>query len=161
MNTIELVFNIQGGDREILLAQLSDIGCDAFEEVEQELRAYVREDLYEANKVREIAARMGYSFEEQIVKPQNWNALWEEAFEPVVVPGFCTVRASFHPAATDTTYEVIITPKMSFGTGHHATTKLMIAAMRDIDFRGKLVLDFGTGTGILAVLASKLGAKDV
>jgi ribosomal protein L11 methyltransferase len=87
--------------------------------------------------------------------------LWESNFEPVVVEDFCKVRADFHPASGSAKHDIIITPKMSFGTGHHATTYMMIQQMRDLDFKGKAVADFGTGTGILAILAEKLGSSKV
>jgi ribosomal protein L11 methyltransferase len=111
--------------------------------------------------MREKIEEMGYAFTENRIQPQNWNAAWEAGFSPVIVPGFCTVRADFHEPVNDTPYEIVITPKMSFGTGHHATTRLMMAAMRGMDFNAKRVLDFGTGTGILAILASKLGAREI
>ena len=100
-------------------------------------------------------------FEVGTVEEQNWNAVWEESFQPVIVDGFCGVRAHFHQPIPGVAHEIVITPKMSFGTGHHATTHLMIQQMRSIDFTGKKVLDFGTGTGILAILADKMGAQNV
>ena len=95
------------------------------------------------------------------IPKQNWNAVWEENFQPVIINDFCTVRADFHDLEVTTPYEIIITPKMSFGTGHHATTQLMMLMMKDMDLGGKKVLDFGTGTGVLAILAEKLGAGSV
>ena len=92
---------------------------------------------------------------------RNWNEEWEKNFEPVVVDGFCGIRAFFHPPAAGVEYDLIITPKMSFGTGHHATTYMMLSAMRHLEFNDQPVLDFGTGTGVLAILAEKLGASDV
>ncbi len=160
-NTIELVFVVQGAARDILLARLAGAGCDAFEETEAELRAYIQEAGYDASLIKAIAGELNHEFSERSIAPQNWNAVWEASFEPVIVPRFCTVRAGFHPPAADTPYEVIITPKMSFGTGHHATTRLMMQAISETEFSGKNVLDFGTGTGILAILAGKLGASSV
>jgi ribosomal protein L11 methyltransferase len=95
------------------------------------------------------------------VKEENWNAIWEAAFQPVVIEAFCAVRAHFHPPVRGVAHQIIITPKMSFGTGHHATTFLMLKAMQGIDFNQKRVLDFGTGTGILAILAEKRGASHI
>ena len=92
---------------------------------------------------------------------QNWNAVWEQNFQPVIVEDFCAVRAHFHAPISNVQHEIIITPKMSFGTGHHATTYMMMQQMRSIDFRDKTVFDFGTGTGILAILAEKLGAAKI
>lgn len=92
---------------------------------------------------------------------QNWNASWESNFEPVILPGFVSVRAHFHPPIPGVQYDIKITPKMSFGTGHHATTKLMMEQMRLMQLQDKQVFDFGTGTGILAILAEFLGAKHI
>lgn len=143
-----------------LIALLDEAGFEAFEEADQALIAFIAEELRPSVDLASILPNE-LEWAEELVAQQNWNALWESSFEPVIVPGFCTVRASFHPADASVPYEVIITPKMSFGTGHHATTRLMIGAMRDLDFCGKRVLDFGTGTGILAILAAKLGATEV
>lgn len=92
---------------------------------------------------------------------QNWNATWESNFEPVVIEGFCSVRAEFHAPIAGVQYDIRITPKMSFGTGHHATTRLMMTQMKDLDFKNKSVFDYGSGTGILAILAEMLGATQV
>ncbi|OJV55970.1 MAG: hypothetical protein BGO31_17965 [Bacteroidetes bacterium 43-16] len=92
---------------------------------------------------------------------QNWNATWESNFEPVVIEGFCSVRAHFHEPIPGVQYDIRITPKMSFGTGHHATTRLMMSQMKDLDFKNKSVFDYGSGTGILAILAEMLGATQV
>src|SRR5690606_25036595 len=99
--------------------------------------------------------------DKEILEDVNWNATWEAQFEPVLIDDFCYIKAPFHPDRTDIPYTIHLSPKMSFGTGHHPTTKQMIQLMRDIDFQGKRVFDFGTGTGILAVLASQLGAEYV
>jgi ribosomal protein L11 methyltransferase len=143
-----------------LIAHLTEAGFEAFEEADEALIAFISEESRHLVKLEDILSG-GPEWSEEVVEQQNWNALWESSFDPVLVPGFCIVRASFHEPDPSVPHEVIITPKMSFGTGHHATTRLMIQAMRDIDFNGKRVLDFGTGTGILAILAAKLGAVDV
>ncbi len=148
--------------QEILIAALSEMGFEGFEEVGHTvLKAFIPASAYEPGAVKELLDAQQLSFTESVIEPENWNATWESNFQPVAVEGFCTVRAGFHPPATDTPYEVIITPKMSFGTGHHATTYMMMQAMQQIDFSNKKVLDFGTGTGILAILAEKLGADEV
>ncbi|MCB0660192.1 MAG: 50S ribosomal protein L11 methyltransferase [Saprospiraceae bacterium] len=95
------------------------------------------------------------------VNPQNWNAIWEASFTPVVVDTFCSVRADFHPKNASVKHDLVINPKMAFGTGHHGTTWMMMKFMESIDFRGKYVLDYGCGTGILSILASKCGAKNI
>jgi ribosomal protein L11 methyltransferase len=161
MEYIQLSFTITGPEREMLIAELSEAGCEGFEETDEMLIASMPSTDYDEQRVLQIAAARSIAFSKAVIQQQNWNALWESSFEPVVVPGFCTVRAAFHPRALDTPYEIIITPKMSFGTGHHATTKLMMTVMKDMELREKRVLDFGTGTGILAILASKLGASNV
>lgn len=161
MDYVQLSFPVTGPERDILIAELSQAGFEGFEETDEMLIASIPFEAYDKQHVSEIAVANGTSFTTVIVPQQNWNAVWESSFEPVIVPGFCTVRAAFHAPARDTPYDIIITPKMSFGTGHHATTKLMMTAMRDISLASGKVLDFGTGTGILAILASKLGAATV
>jgi ribosomal protein L11 methyltransferase len=145
----------------MLIALLSEETFEGFEETQDTLVAIIAEPEYQAEAIKTLADAQNVSFSVQRIQQQNWNAQWESDFQPVIVPGFCTVRASFHPPATDTPYEIIITPKMSFGTGHHATTQLMMAQMQNLDIAGKKIFDFGTGTGILAILSKKLGAADV
>ena len=96
-----------------------------------------------------------------IIEDKNWNEEWESQLQPVTINNFAGIRASFHEPLKNVEHEIIITPKMSFGTGHHATTFLMVEQMEKINFKNKTVLDFGTGTGILAILAEKLGAASV
>jgi len=145
--------------REILVALLAEQGFEAFEETVDALLAYIPAGRYAEADIADILTPFPYT--EQSIAQQNWNAQWEESFQPVIVPGFCTVRAGFHTIETATPYEIVITPKMSFGTGHHATTQLMMTLMQRIDFEDKTVFDFGTGTGILAILAAKLGAVSI
>jgi ribosomal protein L11 methyltransferase len=147
--------------RDILIASLADEGYEGFEETEAGLLAYIPEDDYNYITIDELARQNGIKFTVEVIEPVNWNETWEKNFDPVIVEGFCTVRADFHNIPVNTPYEIIITPKMSFGTGHHATTQLVMEGMKEIDFKNKKVLDFGTGTGILAILASMLGAKEV
>ncbi len=158
---IEYRFEISGTKREMLIASLAAAGCSAFEEQEDALLAFYPESEDNEELLRSIAADYSLEYGRRSIPPQNWNASWESSFEPVVVPGFCTVRADFHAPARDTPYEIVITPKMSFGTGHHATTRLMMQAISGLDLKGKSVFDFGTGTGILAILAAMLGASRI
>lgn len=147
--------------RGILIALLSESDYEGFEEQEQALKAFIPESAFCLETLQNILDPLDLNFKTEKIIKTNWNKAWEENFPPVVVEGFCTVLADFHKINADTPYKIFITPKMSFGTGHHATTKLMMKTMQEMDFKDKTVFDFGTGTGILAVLAEKLGAKEV
>jgi ribosomal protein L11 methyltransferase len=148
--------------KDILIAELSDKGFDGFEEQGNTLVAYIPENVYNEGDVKTLTGNYGVPYTQKTVEQENWNAVWESNFQPVLVENFCGIRASFHqPFAPAPLHEIMITPKMSFGTGHHATTASMIRLMQGIQFRGKKVFDFGTGTGILAILAAKLGASNV
>jgi ribosomal protein L11 methyltransferase len=147
--------------RAILSAQLDAMGAEGFEETEDALIVYFKEDNYREAELQELLTTTDVTFQSDRLEETNWNAVWESNFEPVYVEDFLCIRADFHPAATGVEHELIITPKMSFGTGHHATTWLMARAMRSVSFLNKRVLDFGTGTGVLAILAEKLGADYV
>jgi ribosomal protein L11 methyltransferase len=161
-NTIQVSIEVQEErTREELVAQLSEHGFNAFEERENTLEAFIDEELYIDDTLQEVLKQYDLRYETNVVPDQNWNALWESNFQPVVVDNFCAIRADFHPASPTVQYDVVITPKMSFGTGHHATTYMMIREMGKIDFKDKTVADFGTGTGVLAILAEKLGARKV
>jgi len=147
--------------REVLMALLSGIGFEGFEETHQHLIAYAEEGIVDLEQLQAIADMQQLSFETTLLPAQNWNESWEKNFHPVVVDQFCAIRADFHEAVPDVQHEIIITPKMSFGTGHHATTFMMLQGMAQTEFNGKTVLDFGTGTGVLAIMALKLGAEFV
>ncbi len=146
---------------EILIALLANIGFEGFEEKENTLQAFIRKEDFIEKEVAEISTAHHLTFSQKNIEQQNWNAQWESSFEPVVVDNFAAVRASFHKPITNVKYEIIITPKMSFGTGHHATTFLMMQQMSKLNFTNKLVFDFGTGTGVLAILAEKMGASQI
>jgi len=149
---------------EILIAWLSDAGFDMFEEAEDGLKAYIpstsfREtDLNEA--VEAIPGAKNLRMERTLIPAQNWNIQWESNFEPVTIAGKIHIRAPFHPAQNFET-ELIIEPKMSFGTGHHSTTSMMSELMLSLDMDGRSVLDMGCGSGILAILAKKFNAGNV
>jgi ribosomal protein L11 methyltransferase len=114
------------------------------------------------NELDIIFNKYSLTYSKSVIKEQNWNAVWESNFDPIRVGDFVGIRAHFHPEFEPTvTHDIKITPKMSFGTGHHPTTYSMIELMQKIDFKAKTVYDFGTGTGILAILAEKLGANKV
>ena len=148
----------------MLIVELSAVGFDNFLEEETYLEAYPAEDQYDLATVQSILPRYGISADactEHTVAEQNWNESWEKNFEPITIGNQCRVRATFHQSAPSYPYEIIINPKMSFGTGHHATTYLMLQAQLDIDHTGKRVMDAGCGTGILSVMAEQRGATSV
>ena len=147
--------------KEITIALLENAGYEGFEEKEDSVAAYINKDQFNKEELEGILAPMALGFTTEIIAQQNWNSAWESNFEPVIIEEFCTIRASFHDLKVTTPYEIVITPKMSFGTGHHATTLQMVQQMAGMDFIGKRVLDFGTGTGILAILAEMLGATEI
>jgi ribosomal protein L11 methyltransferase len=162
---IEIDFHVSPSDdgRDILLALLAEQQFESFLETKTGLRAYIKQADWNRINVQQALSLMPSAFvvSHQIneIPTENWNAHWESSFQPIVV-GDYTVRASFHPPKT-TAYELIIEPKMSFGTGHHQTTQLMMKHALEIDMSGKNVLDMGCGTGILGILAADLGAKSV
>lgn len=160
-NHFEIRITAEPGIQELLVAELSEIGYEGFEESDHELKAYIKEEAFAENDLNNCLSKYAVSFIISIIERQNWNALWESNFEPVLVDDFVGVRAGFHPPFSGVSHEIIITPKMSFGTGHHATTWMVMKLMQELDFRNKKVFDFGTGTGILAILAEKLGAAHV
>jgi ribosomal protein L11 methyltransferase len=149
---------------EILVAYLSDAPFDTFEDHENGLSVYLpaRADVAAAEQaLEELQQQFEFSWEKTFIAGQNWNEIWESNFHPVVVGDFCAVRADFHDPIPNVKWELVINPKMAFGTGHHETTWQCIAAMEHLPLSGKKVLDFGCGTGILAILASKLGASEI
>ena len=161
-NYCEIVFSVTDQElKEILIAQLTEIGYEAFEESEKDLKAFIPETDFNEEKLVTIVKIYDLSFSRSIIMKQNWNSLWESNFEPVHVDDFVGIRAGFHPPFANVTHEIVITPKMSFGTGHHATTYLVMQLMRNINFTDASVFDYGTGTGILAILSEKLGAKNI
>ncbi len=166
MDFLELDLSVDTEFAEILLAELAEIGFDSFLEKEEGLLAYITEELFDEKAFKMLmenyAARIPLSYGLRKVKRQNWNKEWEENFHPIEVAGKVYIRATFHaPAPEIFEHEIIIVPKMSFGTGHHETTSQMIGLQLEVDHAGKSVLDVGTGTGILAIMAHKLGAERI
>jgi ribosomal protein L11 methyltransferase len=156
-------YNIKSTD-EVIIGLLSQFDFEAFEENEDHIIAYIKsQDLSETLRIEidQILIKFGVEFSLNQMADKNWNEIWESEFQPVIVDKFCQVRADFHPAVSGIKYDLVINPKMAFGTGHHATTYMMMASMESIDFQGIDVFDFGCGTGILAILASKLGADKI
>lgn len=152
-------------DQERLLSELNNSAFEGFEQTDDALIAYVPEaeadeQLYALVEAMQNSFQLPKVQQERIA-PQNWNADWENSYEAVVVDDFCAIRADFHEPIAQVEYEVVITPKMSFGTGHHATTYMMLQQMREIDFKNRRVLDYGCGTAVLAIVAAYLGANDI
>jgi ribosomal protein L11 methyltransferase len=149
---------------EVLVAFLAEAPFDTFEENEQGLSAYLpaRAGTQEAEALlNELQNQFSYEWSKEFIPGQNWNELWESNFQPVIVNDFCAVRADFHAPIPEVKWELVINPKMAFGTGHHETTWQCMAAMEQLPMDGTRLLDFGCGTGILAILASKLGASAI
>ncbi|NJN42907.1 MAG: 50S ribosomal protein L11 methyltransferase [Flammeovirgaceae bacterium] len=149
---------------EILIAELSQAGFDTFEETESGLDAFVEEENFDREALHEIWIKYGinkghYSF--QKVKKENWNEQWEKSITPIQIGDQCVIRAEFHSDQPGTLYNIVITPKMSFGTGHHATTYLMVKTMLGMNFKDQQVMDVGCGTSVLSILAAKMGAEKV
>ncbi len=152
-------------NREMLIAALDDLGYDSYWEEEDVLRAYISCAAFDESKIKELQQNLSphFSFHYQNDKlpGQNWNQVWESNFEPVRINDQCGVRAPFHPSFDDLEYEIIIEPQMSFGTAHHETTAMMLDYLTHINLKGKKVLDMGSGTGVLAVMAHLKGAPEI
>ncbi len=168
MDYIQIFFTeIDETEKEIIIALLSNIGFEGFEEDTNLLKALIPEQNFDENLLNFTIEINNLKYLKSIIKEQNWNAKWESDFKPVLVnhpitsKPFVYIRAGFHNANYTFEYDIEVTPKMSFGTGHHATTYLMVANMSGINFNNKTVIDFGTGTGVLAILAEKMGATKV
>lgn len=147
---------------DVLITELSEIGFDSFAETESGLEAFIpTEDFKETELPVEILENLCSAWEIKTVEPENWNQNWEENYKPVLVDDTVYIYAHFHPEIEGIRHPIKITPKMSFGTGHHATTELVIKHILNTDFNNKSVLDLGTGTGILAILAYQLGATGI
>jgi len=149
---------------DILIAELGEAGFESFVENETGVQAYIQKKDWFSDILKGIEVLHNPLFKiEHVYKEieqENWNATWERNFNPITVGDKCEVRASFH-AKSDVAYDIVIEPKMSFGTGHHETTHMMLQFILDNDFEGKTVLDMGSGTGVLAILAEMKGAKSL
>jgi ribosomal protein L11 methyltransferase len=150
---------------ELLMAEIADAGFETFMETDKGFEAYVELENYNKDQLQAIKEKYGLQtpvvFYQDRIEKQNWNEEWEKGYEPIIVDDRCLIRAEFHKIERKYPYEITITPKMSFGTGHHQTTYLMIKNQMDIDHRGKRIMDAGCGTAILSIMASKLGAHHV
>ena len=167
MNYVELTVAVepkeQGSD--ILIAQLSELGFESFVETEAGFTAYVQEEDFSEEEIKftfgDFEAIFKIEFTSKIIPQQNWNKEWESSFQPIDVEGKCYIRAPFHEKKIGFSYDVIIEPKMSFGTGHHDTTQLMIRQLMLLNVKNTSLLDMGCGTGVLAIVASLMGAHPI
>ncbi|RKW08637.1 MAG: 50S ribosomal protein L11 methyltransferase [Capnocytophaga sp.] len=166
MNYIEYDFTVSPTEMgaEILMAELAEVGFDSFEDTPTGIKAYIPKDSWNEQILEDIylLSNPEFTISYQIteIEQVNWNEEWEKNFSPIVVEDLCTVRANFHPVP-NTRYDIVITPKMSFGTGHHETTYMMLQQLLPLSLEGAKVLDMGCGTGILAIMAALRGAHDI
>lgn len=168
MDYIKIAFtfaSIEEYQHDLLIAELADIGFDTFEDTEVGFDAFILANEYSETGLNDVL--MGFEDDLQFtykvieIEPQNWNEEWEKNFSPLVINDDCYIRATFHEPQPQYKYQIVIDPKMAFGTGHHQTTTMMMLYILETSFKDKTVLDMGAGTGILGVLASKLGAKQI
>lgn len=165
MNYINLSATIKPLEvgRDILVAELSEIGFESFVETENGLEAYIQSNQFKLEAVKNLRiinnSEFTVAYSTKTIEDQNWNEAWEKSFNPINVENRCYIRAKFHEKPTDIEFDIIIDPKMSFGTGHHETTYLMIKRLLALDVTNKKVLDMGCGTGVLAILAKMKNAK--
>ncbi|MDA9325313.1 50S ribosomal protein L11 methyltransferase [Flavobacteriales bacterium] len=150
---------------EILIARLNDIDFETFEENINGVKCYIQSQFFDLPKTQsilnKISTQTSLQYSINKIAQKNWNAEWEKNFHPIIINSRCSIRADFHQPLNNVEDEIIITPKMSFGTGHHETTSLMINELYNIDLKNTNVLDMGCGTGILSIVASKRGAKKI
>lgn len=151
---------------EVLVAELSDAGYESFTDINNGFNAYVQEpdfDAAVADNISQMANNWGIeiALSHEKIASQNWNAVWESNFEPIIVDEECILLAHFHNVDKEYKYRIVMEPKMAFGTGHHETTYLMSSGILRHSCEGKVVLDMGTGTGVLGILAAMKGAKEV
>lgn len=165
MNYTEVHIQIDAAYVDVVIAELNEIGYDSFAETDAGLIAYIDETIFKEEALQALLSKYQQTFHFTYtfapLENKNWNEEWEKNFQPVTIQDKCIVRASFHIPDKNYPYDIVINPKMSFGTGHHETTFMMIDHMLSLDLQGKVVMDAGSGTGILAIMASKLGASEV
>ncbi len=156
---------IEEYQKDLLIAELADVGFDTFEDTENGFDAFIVAAQFKESSLNEVLMGFGdelqYTYLIHDIEPENWNEEWEKNFTPLIISDKCYVRATFHEPQPQYPYEIVIDPKMAFGTGHHQTTTMMMEYILETDMAGKVILDMGAGTGILAILASKRGAKEL
>lgn len=157
--------NIEEFQQDLLISDLADLGFDTFEDSDEGFTAFVIKDNFNEQELKNLLSSYADDFSStyilEEVADENWNAEWEKNFSPLIIDDVCYVRATFHEPKPSYPYEIIIDPKMAFGTGHHQTTTMMMQYILSADLLDKNILDMGCGTGILAILAGKLGAKSL
>ncbi len=164
MNYLEFTFKLDQIEpyRDMLIYYLNELNFETHQEVEDGLVSYIQKSDHQEGAVENVLSSLGtkvdVSFKE--IEQQNWNAVWEAAFDPVYVTEDCIICAPFHNIP-DKPYKIVLSPKMAFGTGHHATTYLMSKQLLNEDIKGQLILDMGCGTSVLAILAEKLEASSI
>ena len=169
MNYIEIKVDITAKpafSNDIVVAFLAEIGCESFTEENRIVSGFIQKELFSEQEYQNLLAQIAETIGEcetsfKELEQKNWNVEWESQFEPVVVGEDCIVRAPFHEKPQNIKYDIVIEPKMSFGTGHHETTFLMLQQMLQEDLVGKKSADCGCGTGVLGIMAEKLGANSV
>jgi ribosomal protein L11 methyltransferase len=168
MNYYELTFTTHTSEdyqKDLLINALGEIGFDTFEETEPVFKAYIPETDFNEELVAESVGpyreMFDFSYGATLIPQKNWNEVWESNFEPIAIGDAVFVRATFHQPRPEFKYEIVIDPKMAFGTGHHQTTAMVLQHILENDFAHKKVLDMGCGTGILAIMAAKVGAESI
>lgn len=168
MQYIKAIFtfkSIEDYQQDLLISDLADLGFDTFEDSEGGFTAFVIKDNFNEQELKDLLANYSEEFTTaytlEDVADENWNAEWEKNFSPLIIDDVCYVRATFHEPQPSYPYEIVIDPKMAFGTGHHQTTTMVMQYILAADLKDKNILDMGCGTGILAILAAKLGAKSL
>lgn len=163
MDFVEIDIVCQEDLKDILTAELCQLGYESFLDTPGGFRAYQPVKNHDPDLVSKLLGRYtpGSSFKSRKLIDRNWNQVWEKTFEPIEIEGKCRIRASFHPPKSTIPIEIIIDPKMAFGTGHHETTRQVLQFQLNMDFAGKSVLDVGCGTGVLSILAEIKGASKI
>jgi ribosomal protein L11 methyltransferase len=167
MNYTQISFKLNPDNtenREILVAMLSDLAFESFDESEDQIMGYIPGETADLDEIKGITAYMPFTvqFGDEVIPDKNWNEVWEKNyFKPLLIGNRCLVRAPFHTQYESAEFELVIEPKMAFGTGNHETTTLVAEQILNMDLAGKTILDMGCGTGILGMLASLKGAKSV
>lgn len=164
MGFIEISISCQQDYQEILMAEISQLSYDSIIETDEGFNAYVTTELFDQTALDALLDRYKVAeikYTKEYVAKKNWNAAWEENYDPIVINDECIVRATFHKVDLPYKYDIIVTPKMSFGTGHHETTSQVLTLQMDLDHQSKRVMDAGCGTGVLSIMAEKRGASQI